>query len=174
MNRALFLDRDGIFNELVDHNETVWGAPRNWDEVKFYDGLDKLPQIKEMGFLLIMITNQPEIERKLLKEEFVKEMNSQLKEKYQLDAVYYCGYKSNDHPMKKPNPGMLQMAAEDFGLSLRDCYFLGDTERDVDAAKRVGCFSILWERSYNKDIKADFRVKSLQEVIDILSLAKPS
>jgi len=107
LKKALFLDRDGIFNELVDHNDGVMGAPRNWDEVSFYEGMEGVTELKKLGFLLILITNQPEIERKLLSEAFVNELNDQLKQKYSLDAVYYCPFTSNDHPLKKPNPGML-------------------------------------------------------------------
>lgn len=166
-NKALFLDRDGIFNELVP-----WGgelcAPRCWPEVVFYSGLERLSEIKALGFSLILITNQPDIERGITEERFVEEVNRHYQDKYQLDAVYLCPFSSDEHPMKKPNPGMLLAAAGDFNLDLTASFFLGDTEKDVVAAHRAGVRPVLWQRSYNDHIPCDRRIRSLDDLVRLL------
>lgn len=166
-NKALFLDRDGIFNHLVE-----WGgglcAPRCWPEVTFYPGLHELPQFKEKGYLLILVTNQPDIERDIIERRFVDELNSLYRERYRLDAVYLCPFSSDDHPMKKPNPGMLLQAQRDFDLDLSRSFFLGDTDKDVTAAARAQVPSILWDRPYNQEVRAQHRIESLNDLKSIL------
>lgn len=167
MRRALFLDRDGIFNEVVVR-EGVQHSPRNWDEIRFYPEMDRISELKQYGFLLIMVTNQPDLERKIITPDFIFEVHDKLKEKYKLDGIYCCPYSSNEHPMKKPNPGMFFQAAEDFSLNLSQCYHLGDTDRDVGAAKNCGCKSILWDRPYNQGVESDYRIKNFEELKSFL------
>lgn len=164
---ALFLDRDGIFNEVIIRNG-VLHSPRNWDEIKHYSGLDSLSRIKEMGFLLILITNQPDIERGIVSEEFVREVNSFYQNKYALDATEFCPFSANTHPDKKPNPGMFLRATEKWGIDLNSSFHLGDTERDIRAAQNCGATPILWTRDYNQDLKTQWRVNSIDAVIQIL------
>lgn len=172
MRKALFLDRDGIFNEAV-LRQGIPTAPRSWEEIKTpsdFDG-ELLGRIKKLGFLLILVTNQPDVERGKVTRDFVEAVNRRYKEKYALDAVYYCPFASNDHPLKKPNPGMFLRAAEDLSLTLSECFHLGDTDRDIGAASRCGCRSLLWNRPYNANLTADFAVKSLQDVCNLLAEA---
>src|SRR3989344_4759704 len=117
-NRAVFLDRDGIFNQVVFRSGKPNYSPRNWSEVIHEKGLGILKEIKSRGFYLIMVTNQPDLERGLVSPEFVQSLNDYYKKTYDLDAIYMCPYSSNEHPEKKPNPGMLLRAARDFGLEL--------------------------------------------------------
>ncbi len=170
MKRALFLDRDGIINEVVTRNGTHH-SPKNWDEIKFYPDMDPVSSLKELGLKLILMTNQPDLERKIIAEDFIEELHEKIKLKYGLDAVYCCPFSSNDHPLKKPNPGMFLQASKDFDLKLADCFHLGDTERDTGAAKNCGCKSILWDRPYNKGIPSDYRVHNFEELRLLLSTA---
>jgi D-glycero-D-manno-heptose 1,7-bisphosphate phosphatase len=143
-------------------------SPRNWDEIRHFEGLAALPRIKEAGYKLILITNQPDVERGIIEETFLMELHTFYTWKYGLDKVYYCPFSSNDHPWKKPNPGMFHQAARDFGLTLSECFHLGDTDRDVLAARNCGCKGILWDRPYNQDLEADYRVENLAQVREIL------
>jgi D-glycero-D-manno-heptose 1,7-bisphosphate phosphatase len=169
MNRALFVDRDGILNELV-----AWGgnlaAPRHWAEVKFCPEIIGLPQAKSLGFRLVLITNQPDVERGITPQAFVDELNEKYRREFSFDGVYCCTASSNSDPMKKPNPGMLLKAAQDLNLDLSRSFFLGDTDRDVVAAQRAGCRSILWDRPYNRSLPSDFRVDSLSRLLELLQL----
>jgi len=163
---AIFLDRDGIFDELV-----YWGgglsAPRSWPEVHFYPGLEDLAELKKLGYLLILITNQPDIERNIIEKRFVNDLNQTLKDRFDLDAVYVCPFSSDEHPLKKPNPGMLLAAQRDFSIIMKNSYFVGDTDKDILAARRAGCHSIIWDRPYNRDFIADSRVSSVKEIVKL-------
>ena len=167
MKRALFLDRDGIFNEVVTRNGNIH-SPKNWDEIKFYPEMDKIAEMKSLGLVLVMVTNQPDLERKIITQDFIDDLHGKMKAKYNLDAIYCCPFSANTHPMKKPNPGMFLQAAKEWDLNLKESFHLGDTDRDVGAAKNSGCKSILWDRPYNQDYSADFRVKNLEELRSIL------
>jgi D-glycero-D-manno-heptose 1,7-bisphosphate phosphatase len=167
VTKALFLDRDGIFNEVILRNG-VMTSPRGWEEIRHYSGLEGLPALKKLGYHLVMVTNQPDIERRLVSQEFTDELHEHYREKYSLDAIYVCPFSSNEHPWKKPNPGMFLQAAKDLSLDLGKSFHLGDTDRDVGAARHSGCRSILWERPYNGEVKADYRVSTLAGVETIL------
>jgi D-glycero-D-manno-heptose 1,7-bisphosphate phosphatase len=167
-SRALFVDRDGIFHELVPWGGGL-GAPRSWDEVRFFPSIDGIEKFREWGYRLVLVTNQPDVERGIIPRAFVDELNALYQKKYQLDAVYVCFASSNDDPMKKPNPGMFLQAAKDLSLSLEESFHLGDTERDVEGARRAGMPSILWNRPYNLSLTADYRIDSICDLQRILS-----
>jgi histidinol-phosphate phosphatase family protein len=162
LGKALFLDRDGIFNELV-LRDGAYHSPRNWNEVTHYN-LEGLGHFKSLGFQLIMVTNQPDIERKIIDSTFIDELHRYYQERYSLDKIYVCPFSSNDHPLKKPNPGMFFLAQKEFQLDLSHCFILGDTEKDTLAARRCGMKSILWNRNYNQGVKADFTVDSISSL----------
>lgn len=167
MRPCLFLDRDGIFNEVVFRDGAIH-SPRNFAELKHYPGLEGLLKIKARGYGLVMITNQPDLERGIVSADFLEQVHSEYQKKYQLDAVYVCPFADNQHPWKKPNPGMFLDAAEKLNLDLARSYHLGDTDRDVEGAEQAGITPILWQRPYNQNIPCPLRVSSLAEVEKIL------
>ena len=164
---ALFLDRDGIFNELVYRDGGVH-SPRNWSEVKHYP-IKGLSEIKKLGFKLIMVTNQPDIERGIIDPKFVDDLNRYYQDQHLLDKVYVSPFSSNEHPMKKPNPGMFLLAKSEIKLDFSKCFLLGDTEKDTLAAKRCGIQSIIWKRSYNQTVESDFSISSIEELTEIIT-----
>jgi D-glycero-D-manno-heptose 1,7-bisphosphate phosphatase len=167
-HRALFVDRDGIFHALVPWGGGL-GAPRNWEEVHFFAEIDGIEQFRDWGYRLVLVTNQPDVGRGIITRSFVDELNEHYRKKYRLDAVYVCFASSNSDPMKKPNPGMFLKAAEDLSLSLKESFHLGDTDRDVEGARRAGMPSILWDRPYNRTLSPDYRVNSICDLQGILT-----
>lgn len=166
--KALFIDRDGILNEVVFRNELV-SSPRCWEEVRLLPEMDRLSEVKALGFLLIMVTNQPDLERGLLEPDFVVSLHSRYRSKYHLDATYVCPHADNDHPSKKPNPGMFLQAAKEWDIDLGQSYHLGDTFKDIDAALTSGCTAILWDRSYNSDVACSHRVGNFDALMQVLT-----
>jgi D-glycero-D-manno-heptose 1,7-bisphosphate phosphatase len=148
--RAVFLDRDGVLIVDVDHLT----AP---EDVRV---LPRVPQalarLRDAGWRLIVATNQSVVARGWITEERLEEVHRVLlaalrSRGAEIDAVYYCPH----HPegsvaafrrvcsCRKPNPGMLLRAAEEWNLDLPRCVIVGDAPSDVEAGRRAGCRTVL-------------------------------
>ena len=110
--------------------------------------------LKEAGYRLILITNQPGIARGNLTEETLAEIHHKMQADLAkigagIDAIYYCPHNWEEGcECRKPKPGMLFQAQRDFSLNLRECIMIGDDERDMQAAHAAGCRGILVDNSY--------------------------
>jgi D-sedoheptulose 7-phosphate isomerase len=138
---AVFLDRDGTLTE--EHF-----PPESLDGLKISpDALVSLTSLKEAGFKLVLVTNQPDIGRGKLSTEAVNEVNSILAEKLPLDRVYVCPH-SDEHncDCRKPKIGMFERAAVELGIDLKRSYMVGDTWRDTSAGVAAGC-KVVWLRN---------------------------
>jgi D,D-heptose 1,7-bisphosphate phosphatase len=185
MSRAVFLDRDGVINEggvLVTRPEQlriVRGAP------------EAIRLLKEAGFKVIVVTNQPVIARGLCTEDEVKEilqkMVNDLGEAGKLiDGIYYCPHHPEtghedipewakkyrvDCTCRKPKPGMLLKAAQEHEIDIHSSFFIGDSTRDIMAGKSAGCKTLLVKTGYaGKDGLYDAKPDAAAE--DILDAAK--
>ena len=148
--KCIFLDRDGTINKYV-------GFLRNIDDFELIDGVaDAVKMINASGYLCIVVTNQPVIARGEVTveelEEIHKKLETLLGEKgAYIDALYYCphhphsGYEGEikelkfDCTCRKPKPGMLLKAAEDFNIDLSESHMIGDGDNDMEAGKNAGC-----------------------------------
>jgi len=142
--RAVFLDRDGVIN--LNRPDYV----KSWDEFIFYPfAKPALAKLAKSDFLIIIVSNQSSIGRGIVKKETVDEINQRMKEEIEkeggrIDAIYYCPHKPDEGcPCRKPNPGLLLKAAEEWDIDLGKSYMIGDALSDIEAGKRAGCFSIL-------------------------------
>jgi D-glycero-D-manno-heptose 1,7-bisphosphate phosphatase len=158
MSQAVFLDRDGVINEIVSFPELgLLDSPLNPKQFKL------LPQVAEaievfnrLGIKVIVLSNQPAIAKgKMTMKSFERigqKMRTELgKRGAHIDAEYYCfhhpsaknpKYRSNCD-CRKPKPGLFLRAAKDLGLDLSKCYAIGDSLTDVKAGKSVGCRTFL-------------------------------
>lgn len=152
--KAIFLDRDGTINKYV-------GFLRNIDQFELIDGVtEAIKRINASGYLCIVVTNQPVIARGEVTisqlEEIHKKMETLLGQKgAYIDGLYYCphhphkGYVGEipelkiDCECRKPKPGMLLKAAEDFNIDLSNSWMVGDGENDINAGKNAGCKTCL-------------------------------
>lgn len=175
--RAVFLDRDGVINDLVYRGENFfvhgkkvcWTAPFSYNEFKLRDGVeDSLNKIRGLGFLVILATNQPDVTYGTLSFEDHKRIMADI-EKFPLDDIFVCMHGRDDGcECKKPKPGMFLQAAEKWNINLKSSFVIGDMASDVCAGKTAGCGTILIDCNYNKNIEADVRVKDLQGVVEFL------
>lgn len=158
-NSIIFIDRDGTINHEVD-------LLKHKSQLKLIEGsADAIKLLKDYGYLVVIVTNQPQVAKGICTEQDVKEANDQLlemlKEKgAKADALYYCphhpekGHQGEnakykiDCECRKPKTGMLKQAAEKFGVDLTNCFVIGDQTRDVLTAKNAGCKSILVKTGY--------------------------
>lgn len=148
--KAIFLDRDGTINKYV-------GFLRDIDEFELLDGAaDAIKKINASGYLAIVVTNQPVIARGEVSFEELERIHNKMetllgKEGAYLDAIYYCphhphkGYEGErpelkfDCDCRKPKPGMLLKAAQDFNIDLAQSWMIGDGENDIRAGQNAGC-----------------------------------
>lgn len=152
--KAIFLDRDGTINKYV-------GFLRNINQFELIDGVSEaIKKINASGYLAIVVTNQPVIARGEVSfeelEEIHRKMETLLGEKgAYLDSIYYCphhphkGYEGErpelkiDCKCRKPKPGMLVKAAQDFNIDLSQSWMVGDGENDIKAGQNAGCRTAL-------------------------------
>ena len=148
--RAVFLDRDGTLNKYV-------GFLRDINDFELLDGVtDAIKAINNSGYLAIVITNQPVIARGEVTVSQLEEIHNKMEtllglEGSYIDAIYYCphhphkGYEGEipelkfDCDCRKPKPGMLIQAAEDFNIDLSNSWMVGDSENDIQCGLNAGC-----------------------------------
>lgn len=172
MKRALFLDRDGILNHIVERDSGL-SSPRSLSELSlFEEALPLVKAAKRLGFLTHVVTNQPDIARGLLKQSELEAIHLKIFEFFGVDSIDACTSSDNSDPRRKPNPGMLLDAARNFDLDLSSSFFIGDSDKDILAGRSAGVRTILLETEYNKRIHGigDFNVRSHDEVIKILEI----
>ena len=174
--KAVFLDRDGTINVYK-------GFLKNIDDFKLISGIaEAIKIINASGYLAIVVTNQPVIARGEVTwdelEEIHNKMETELgKQGAYLDAIYFCphhphkGYEGEVEEMKidcdcrKPKPGMLLKAAEDFNIDLKKSYMVGDSENDVKAGIQAGCMTILINGEGTDETDGDFgQIDTLESV----------
>ncbi len=178
--RCVFLDRDNTIMEDPGYLTDV-GA------VRLLPGADlALQSLSQVGYKLIMVTNQSAVARGLLSEESLERIHGELRRQLHdrgvhLDAVYYCPFhtegtieefarESND---RKPNPGMLLRAAGEHNIDLVNSWMVGDSPRDVEAGQRAGCKTIRVRSKagddQDEDTQADFTVRNLVDAARIIA-----
>ena len=152
--KAVFLDRDGTINKYV-------GFLRNIDDFVLIDGVtDAIKKLNKEGYLVIVVTNQPVIARGEVSLMELAEIHNKMEtllgqDGAYVDAIYYCphhpdkGFEGERQEYKmicdcrKPKPGMLIKAAQDFNIDLKQSYMVGDGKNDIEAGKAAGCHTIM-------------------------------
>ncbi len=169
-SRAVFLDRDGVINHAVVRDGKPY-PPSSLAELKITAGTESaLKELKDRGFKLIVVTNQPDVARGLQTQAAVETIHRALLSILPLDDIFVCYHSDEDHcDCRKPKPGMLLDAAKKHNIDLTHSYLVGDRWRDVEAGYNAGCKTILVDSGYNEKMPAhppDARVGSLREAAD--------
>jgi len=166
---AVFLDRDGVINV----NEVRGGkpyAPTRLEDFQFLPGVEEATRrLKDAGFLLVVVTNQPDVANGITRQDTLDAMHALLRKKLPVDDIRICYHTDADGcDCRKPKPGMLLAAAADHGIDLARSYMVGDRWRDVAAGKTAGCATILVEYDYDEPEpdSPDAVVASLSEAAD--------
>lgn len=165
--RAVFLDRDGVLNRAVVREGKPY-PPQTLAEVIVEPGTaEHLRELKALGFLLIVVTNQPDVASGKQEKAVVEAINAHLATMMPLDDIYVCYHgKSDGCNCRKPRPGMMLEAAERHGIDLGSSYIIGDRFRDVEAGQAAGCRTVWIDYGYLEPgpaQPADARVGSLAE-----------
>ena len=170
--RAIFLDRDGVLNALVEHNGELC-PPASLRELQILPGTkDALLKLRGMGFALIVVTNQPGVARGTLKKSTVEAIHRELLETLPIQGIYACYHDDADKcHCRKPKPGLLLDAARECQISLMDSYMVGDRWRDVEAGQGAGCRTVWVDLGEEKrpSPPPDITVHSLPEAVFCVS-----
>jgi D-glycero-D-manno-heptose 1,7-bisphosphate phosphatase len=163
---AVFLDRDGVLNEAFVR-DGVPTPPRSLEEFRVLPGVAQAcAELRQAGFVLVVVTNQPDVARGTLTSADVEELHERLRSLVPLDEICVCLHDDSDAcTCRKPQPGMLLNAAARLNLDLARSASVGDRWRDIEAARRAGVKAIYVERHYAEPapVGADVAVADLTE-----------
>jgi D-glycero-D-manno-heptose 1,7-bisphosphate phosphatase len=176
--KAVFFDRDGVLNRVVFRDGTPT-SPRNPDELDILPGAaEALSRLKDAGYALICVSNQPEIARGTLAVEALDAITAKLRQALPLDDVLICRHSDEDAcDCRKPAPGLLFQAAAKHNLELTASFMVGDRWRDVEAGARAGCRTVmvLSDQRERAPAKApDAIVESVEQAADWILQHAPS
>lgn len=175
--KAIFLDRDGTINKYV-------GFLRNIDDFELLPGVaEAIKKINSSGYLAIVVTNQPVIARGEVTFEQLEEIHNKMEtllgqEGASLDAIYFCPHHPDkgfvgevpelkiDCDCRKPKPGMLLKAAEDFNIDLSLSWMIGDGNHDIGAGKNAGCHTaLIGNEDYGQEMTVDSLLDFVNKII---------
>jgi D-glycero-D-manno-heptose 1,7-bisphosphate phosphatase len=179
VNRAVFLDRDGVITQEPPHYAHELSQleliPKSADAIRL---------LNENGFVVIVASNQAGIAHGYYREEdailFHQAMKENLaKEGAYIDAIYYCPHQPEakieryrvDCDCRKPKPGMLTRAEKELNIDLKQSFIVGDKLSDIEAGKRAGCKTIMVrtgqgvEELKSNEIDCDYVANDLYDAV---------
>lgn len=144
MNKAVFLDRDGVINKMFMRMGKM-RAPYSLEEFAYIEGVEEaIHALKSAGFILVIVTNQPDVARGWVAMEQVEAVNQFISSNLPIDEVVACFHTEKDQcECRKPKAGMLLTAAKKWDIDLAKSFMVGDRITDVEAGHLAGCQSIL-------------------------------
>ena len=173
VRRAVFLDRDGVINRALEREAKPY-TPRSLAEFEILPEVAAAcAKLKQAGFLLVVVTNQPDVGRGTLKKEIVEAIHAEMCRRLPIDSVEVCyhpGQGQSECDCRKPKPGMLLRAARELGIDLAQSWMVGDRWRDVDCGHAAGCRTVFIDRGYAEELrqKPDFSAGNLAQAADII------
>jgi len=171
LNRAVFLDRDGVLNQAELRNGKPH-PPGSLKDLKLTPHVEEcLADLKRLQFRLIVVTNQPDVARGKQTKAAVEEMHEFLISRLPIDDIYVCYHDDSDGcECRKPAPGLLLEAAQKHHIDLRSSFFIGDRWRDMEAGRRAQCQNIFIDYRYADrrpgDADVSFVADSLRTAVD--------
>ncbi|MEP6903528.1 MAG: HAD family hydrolase [Actinomycetota bacterium] len=169
--KTVFIDRDGTLIEGVNFLHRV-------EDLRYFPFMDEaIRLLKENGFLVIVVTNQSGIGRKIYSENDMHAIHAKIQEDLteKLDAIYFCPHLPNAGcACRKPNFGMIESATADFAIDLKNSWMIGDKKLDVELGLNAGIKPILVLTGYGKkDVaklkrKPEFVAENLLEAVKLI------
>jgi D-glycero-D-manno-heptose 1,7-bisphosphate phosphatase len=153
--RAVFLDRDGVLNRCEARGGKPY-APRRLADFRLLPGVIATARsLKDAGFLLIVVTNQPDIGNGLVERGVVDAMHEKLRWRLPVDEIAMCPHRQDAGcSCRKPKPGLLRRAAKKWRIDTRKSFLVGDRSSDIVAGQAVGCYTFFIDRGYAEPQRA--------------------
>jgi D-glycero-D-manno-heptose 1,7-bisphosphate phosphatase len=169
---AVFLDRDGVV-VVPEFRDGRSFAPRTVETFRIYpDAQEALLRLRDAGYLLVIVTNQPDIGNGLIAHETVGHMHDLLRSELPVDHIEMCPHRQSDNcECRKPSPGMLFSAAKACGIDLANSFMVGDRASDVEAGIAAGCRTVFIDLDYAaeaKPVQTDRVARSVSGAADMI------
>lgn len=149
--RAVFLDRDGVLNRAIVRDGKPYPPASVEELVILPDVSAALESLKQAGFLLLVVTNQPDISRGTQEQAAVEAIHQALGQALPLDDFFLCPHDDSDRcDCRKPRPGLLLRGAEKYPIDLSRSFMVGDRWRDIEAGASAGCATIWIDYGYKE------------------------
>jgi len=169
LRRAVFLDRDGVINRAVVHNGKPYPPP-TLDDFMIDDGVpEAIERLRAAGLWIVVVTNQPDVATGRQRRDIVEAMHARLMSAALCDAIQVCWHAAGDGcACRKPQPGMLLQAADDWQIDLGRSFMVGDRWVDVAAGLAAGCYTLWINRGYAEPApdSPDALARSLPDAAD--------
>jgi D-glycero-D-manno-heptose 1,7-bisphosphate phosphatase len=165
IRRAVFLDRDGVINKAVVRNGVPF-PPASLEETKIIPGVKEgLSLLKDANYMLIVVTNQPDVARGKVEKKNVEAINSWLSQSLPLDEIRTCYHDDVDKcDCRKPKPGLILESAHLHNIDLRQSFMIGDRWRDIAAGEAAGCRTIFIDYGYAEQ-QPDISVQRMESLL---------
>ena len=172
--KAVFLDRDGVLNRASVRGGKPY-PPRSLQEVELLDGVQEAAgRLRAKGFLLVAVTNQPDVARGTASVKGVEAINALLVDRLGLDLVKTCFHDDDDEcACRKPKPGLLLDASRQLDIDLGASFMVGDRWKDIAAGEAAGCTTVFVDHGYaeRQPESPDYRCGSLLDWVNQLDEA---
>jgi D-glycero-D-manno-heptose 1,7-bisphosphate phosphatase len=171
LRKAVFLDRDGVINrvKLIQNKPH---PPNGLGEFEYLPGVkDAVFDLIENKFVIVVVTNQPDVARKLLLEDTVTKLHNKINEDLGIEHFYVCAHDDADACIcRKPKPGLILSASLDLEIDLGKSFLVGDRWKDIAAGQSVGCknFYIDYDYTEQKPDQPYIAVSSLREAASMI------
>lgn len=144
--KAIFLDRDGVINRDPGSGDYI----KSWKEFQFLPGvIEAIKKLNKNGYEIFVISNQAGVSKGLFSQDDLDEITENMLREIEsrggkIRSVSYCTHRPDEKcACRKPNTGMIKKATEGLDINFKETYFVGDSRRDVEAGRNIGCRTIL-------------------------------
>ena len=168
--KAIFLDRDGIVNRAIIVRKKPY-PPLKLTDTYPVEGIKELIKFwHELGYLVLVVTNQPDIASNLVTLKEVERINKYLQSLVGFDDAFICPHSNKDScDCRKPKIGLFKQAEKKYNISLSDSFMIGDRWKDIEAGHNAGCTTIFVDYDYSekKPENFDYIVKNVKEIKEL-------
>lgn len=167
MNKAVFLDRDGVINRKAASHEYI----KKWEEFEFLSGVKiALKKLSNTNYKIIVLTNQRGISRGKMSLKDLNNIHSNMLKEIKIsggrvDSIFFCPHDIGKCDCRKPSPGMLDKAVEKFNIDLKSSWIVGDSDSDIELGKSRNCKTIYIGKDFEG---ADYKAANLNDAVKII------
>ncbi len=171
LNRAVFLDRYGVINRAQVRQGRPF-SPADMTEFFWVEPIKEATlELKSLGYLLFCVTNQPDVGRGLQSRAVVESFHTTILAELPIEKIYTCYHDDSDNcSCRKPRPGLIVDAHNEYSLNLPASWLIGDRWKDIDDGAAAGCHTVFLEYGYDEKLrtKPDYTISKLAQLVPLI------